>query len=83
MPMEVISRSTCADGPNNQFTVQWGKSNVPDPSVILASWCEALLPNGERADWMPGAAWDLDRETINKLIRVLRRARDQAYGRDE
>ncbi|HEY6021610.1 MAG TPA: hypothetical protein VIY48_17605 [Candidatus Paceibacterota bacterium] len=26
---------------------------------------------------------DLDRQTINDLIRVLRRARDQAFGRDE
>lgn len=26
---------------------------------------------------------DLDRVNINKLIKVLRRARDQAYGRDE
>lgn len=25
----------------------------------------------------------LDREQINRMIRVLRRARDQAYGRDE
>lgn len=25
----------------------------------------------------------LDREQINRLIRVLRRARDQAYGKDE
>lgn len=25
----------------------------------------------------------LDREELNKLIRVLRRARDQAFGRDE
>lgn len=25
----------------------------------------------------------LDREGINRLIRVLRRARDQAFGRDE
>lgn len=28
-------------------------------------------------------ATDLDRQQINNLIRVLRRARDQAYGRDE
>lgn len=26
---------------------------------------------------------DLDRDGINRLIRILRRARDQAYGRDE
>lgn len=26
---------------------------------------------------------DMDRDAINRTIRVLRRARDQAYGRDE
>lgn len=30
-----------------------------------------------------GVYVDLDRNQINKLIRVLRRARDQAFGRDE
>ena len=30
-----------------------------------------------------GAFVDLDRAQINKLIRVLREARDAAYGRDE
>lgn len=31
----------------------------------------------------PNAQWmDLDREGINKLIRILRKARDQAYGAD-
>lgn len=30
------------------------------------------------------AVWaTLDRDAVNRLIRVLRRARDQAYGRDE
>lgn len=30
-----------------------------------------------------GWAVDLDRSGVNDLIRVLRRARDQAFGRDE
>lgn len=35
-------------------------------------------------DWKPTGAWaTLTREGCNKLIRVLRRARDSAFGRDE
>ncbi len=33
--------------------------------------------------WSGGYHIDLDRQGINALIRTLRRARDQAYGRDE
>lgn len=34
-------------------------------------------------EWQADTLWHLDRATINKLIRVLRNARDKAYGRDE
>jgi len=78
MPNEVIMRS-----PDDQLTVQWGKEGDMDPAVILTSWRESRDPNGGHADWDPTAAWDLNRQTINQLIRVLRRARDSAYGRDE
>lgn len=51
-------------------------------------------PHGGRwigeGDWDQGSTHftdgmyvDLDRNSINKLIRNLRRARDQAFGRDE
>lgn len=37
-----------------------------------------------RREWASqGLYVDLDREGINKLVRNLRRARDQAFGRDE
>ena len=78
MPNEVIIR-----GSDAQLTVQWGKPGNLDPAVILSSWRETYLPDGSHADWDPKSAWNLDRKSINKLIRVLRRARDQAYGRDE
>lgn len=46
-------------------------------------------PNGEPVE-LVAAEWQLcgfyttmDRRGINELIRVLRRARDQAFGRDE
>ena len=47
-----------------------------DPASIPAELPDFLIP---------GELWTdvLDRSQINTLIRVLRRARDQAYGRDE
>lgn len=36
-----------------------------------------------RKVWAEGFYVDLDRAGINRLIRNLRRARDQAFGRDE
>jgi len=44
------------------------------------------LPEDERLgvlSMMAGLYATLDRESINNIIRVLRRARDQAFGRDE
>lgn len=37
----------------------------------------------EGASYLDGMFVDLDRAAINGLIRNLRRARDQAFGRDE
>lgn len=37
----------------------------------------------EGVHYLDGFYVDLDRQAINKLIRNLRRARDQAFGRDE
>lgn len=38
---------------------------------------------GSRFDYFDGWHVDLDRQRVNELIRILRRARDQAFGRDE
>jgi hypothetical protein len=52
-----------------------------DTEVQIAT---VLLPGGEWGEEPNvGQFVDLDRYTLNRLIRVLRRARDQAYGRDE
>jgi hypothetical protein len=55
------------------------------------SWTKATDPHGGRwatedepePHFTDGMYVDLDRAGINKLIRNLRRARDQAFGRDE
>lgn len=44
----------------------------------------ATFKNGDFKDEHENAQYvDLDRRQVNLLIRHLRRARDQAYGRDE
>lgn len=50
-----------------------------DPQPLLVSENEGFL---EVAPFS-GFYVDLDRRGINELIRVLRRARDAAYGKDE
>lgn len=43
----------------------------------------AETPNGDSATTTLLSSPALRRDELNKLIRALRRARDQAYGRDE
>lgn len=79
MPSETIIKSD-----NSQFTVGWAKQGSSlDPAVTLSDWRAELDPNGAFSAWKPSSAYRLDRDGINRLIRVLRRARDQAYGLDE
>ena len=58
--------------------------------AIFRARGRALLDVIEASQTNPGSGpsytgvWStLNREGVNRLIRVLRRARDQAYGRDE
>lgn len=86
MPKEIIY-GTVLDG----FTIKVGwdrDSNIQVASLadegekrvrdILAA--EERDPTGRVFD---GWYVTLDRDGVNKLIRTLRRARDQAFGRDE
>jgi hypothetical protein len=43
---------------------------------------DSPIPEGERKPMVGPVSVDLNREQINRLIRTLRRARDQAYGAD-
>lgn len=56
-----------------------GRSVTADGVVHEAEGAEAA----RRELWSQGFYVDLDRSGINRLIRNLRRARDQAFGRDE
>lgn len=64
--------------------VRWGRDQGYVQVVTKAEdawggrWAE-----GEGSHFTDGMYVNLDREAINRLIRNLRRARDQAFGRDE
>lgn len=75
MPKEII-RTGSPDHVGPTVHVGWS----PDQYVQLATVDPAH--NDENPH---GNGWyaDLDRHAINRLIKVLRRARDAAYGRDE
>lgn len=96
MPNEVFF---CNEHPANvnweKLSIGWSaaKDSV-DPKVCLSvrtrprtqyheanEECCTLPPQVH--PWRDRGNYDLDREAINKLIRVLRRARDQVYGKDE
>lgn len=80
-------------GPRTAVRVGWER----DGWVQIGTVLKALLDGNPRpvdpdsSDVGPAPAVfadegqfvDLDRKTLNNLIRTLRRARDQAYGRDE
>jgi hypothetical protein len=78
MPSETIIHND-----DRRLTVQWAKQDAADPTVLVTDWRSDTAPDGSCSDWTPLGSYDLDRSDINRLIRVLRRARDQAYGSDE
>jgi hypothetical protein len=54
------------------------KASTPDGVITVKG------PEAERRNlWSQGFYVSLDRKGVNDLIRYLRRARDQAFGRDE
>jgi hypothetical protein len=83
MPREIIHDDRpLPDGDGEQSTplavsVGWGRE---------ASYVQVATINLQVEEHgSPEYGWfvDLDRHRINQLIRVLRRARDQAFGKDE
>lgn len=88
MPRETISSQL--DFP---VEVSWGREHAyvqigaimkePQNDLEPQNLQELLESWGPSASTARGLFAQLDREALNKLIRVLRRARDQAYGKDE
>jgi hypothetical protein len=56
--------------------IGWDK-HFPDVRIATTN------PNAEIGSLESGLWVDLDRDSINELIRLLRKARDGAYGKDE
>lgn len=73
MPKEIVGNRY----PNStQFVteVMWGRDSHVQIATVNTGEPEMAEVRGWHAD--------LDREGINRLIRTLRKARDQAYGAD-
>lgn len=80
MPKEIVIDQSCfnEDGTRGLRTeVRWSREAE---YVQVATVADQLPEEG-----IEGQGWfcSLDRRGINDLIRHLRRARDQAFGRDE
>lgn len=79
MPKEVIHDNTVISGTDNST-----------PMAVQITWfregtVEIASINLQEEDYTPDRGWFtyLNRKMINDLIKVLRKARDQAYGADE
>lgn len=80
MPKETImNQSQIGDDQLFRFEILWNK----DKYCQVATVKETNDPNKAADGGVEGYYVNLDREGLNKAIRVLRRARDQAYGKDE
>jgi hypothetical protein len=76
MPKEYVDGPSFADGVPFRVLVRWGR-DMEDVQI-------ATVNENEPAGSLSAGLWvDLNRSAINRLIQHLRRARDQAFGRDE
>lgn len=81
MPKELIHDNTALpEGDGEQST----------PYAVQVGWdrvgyAQIGTVNLQKEDHTPERGWfvELDRSMVNDLIRLLRKARDQAFGRDE
>jgi hypothetical protein len=84
MPREVIHDNTHLPGSDNStpmaVEVAWGR----DSGYVSVGSVNLENMDGDKR-FTPEYGWftNLDRTYVNQLIRVLRRARDQAFGADE
>lgn len=81
MPKELIFQKTKHGDPDTQGTiikVGWHRSPGYVELATIRDDGQTLEPGPESNGWFT----QLDREGINRLIRTLRKARDQAFGAD-
>lgn len=77
MEVGVMPRETISDLPSDNLAVEvtWGRDSG---SVQIATTNQTIDHFALERGWFK----DLNRDEINRLITVLRRARDQAFGKD-
>lgn len=65
--------------------VSWGREtgHVQIVSKVVNRYTGERFTDDEGIHYTDGSYVDLDRRGINDIIRNLRRARDQAFGKDE
>lgn len=77
MPREVISN------PNGPFHVGVGWHRGDSLQVGIVTDEPSFTIDGEGDEKFKSVWSDMNRHQVNDLIRLLRRARDQTFGRDE
>ena len=77
MPKEIVVGRY--DNEEMKFQVSWTRDREHVEVSTVASDGITLQPTPEGNGWFV----QLDRAGINRAIRLLRQARDQAFGRDE
>lgn len=88
MPRETIGKS---DKDGFPLEITWVRDNYVQIGAVMREpqTSEApqdlveLIKTWENPKGMRGIFSTYDRDELNQLIRVLRRARDQAFGKDE
>lgn len=87
MPKEVLyaDGTVVSTGGKPVIEVGWDRDagSVQIVTKCLSDLDGRLTPDYEGIHYTDGFYVDLNRREINALIRNLRRARDQAFGRDE
>lgn len=87
MPKEYIIpehvKKRCDDGGGRRESVRvgWDRIGYVQLATVLQAGTDGA-PSEHASEVDQGQFVDLDRESINRLIRTLRKARDQAYGSD-
>lgn len=79
MPKEIIHNDTLLPGKDNSTPYAVDINWIRDGIVQIATI------DLQQEQFEVGRGWhvDLSRDMINRVIKVLRKARDQAYGADE
>lgn len=84
MPKEYVD-SRWNEPSKNRFKIGWNKEvghvqiATVNPEAEMLSNAEGTEVGAREGGWYV----DLDRDGINRAIRMLRRARDDAFGKDE